>query len=105
MVDNILPTIVAAVRFFAAAVRINMVANFLPPVCDPANLMPSRMIARTGGFLTAALALFIVGLWVTFVSKIGILAYINIPGTLRAQFWCRSMTCWWPISIWCAGVG
>ena len=41
-------TIIAAFAFFAATVGINMVANFIPPAYDLANLMPSKINFRTG---------------------------------------------------------
>ncbi len=45
-VDNIFLTIVAAFAFFAATVGINMVANFIPPAYDLANLYPSKINFR-----------------------------------------------------------
>ena len=41
-VDNLGLTIIAAFAFFAATVGINMVANFIPPAYDLANLMPVK---------------------------------------------------------------
>ena len=35
-------TVVAAITFFAATVGINLVANFIPPAYDIANLAPAR---------------------------------------------------------------
>ena len=48
-VDNLGLTIIAAFAFFAATVGINMVANFIPPAYDLANLMPSKINFKTGG--------------------------------------------------------
>ena len=45
-VDNLGLTIIAAFAFFAATVGINMVANFIPPAYDLANLMPSKINFR-----------------------------------------------------------
>ena len=47
-VDSMLLTIVAAFAFFAATVGINMVANFIPPAYDLANLMPGKINFRIG---------------------------------------------------------
>ena len=43
-VDNIFLTVVAAFAFFAATVGINMVANFIPPAYDLANLYQAKLI-------------------------------------------------------------
>ena len=42
-------TIIAAFAFFAATIGINMVANFVPPAYDLANLIPSKIDFRIGG--------------------------------------------------------
>ena len=54
-VDNLLLTIIAAFAFFAATVGINMVANFVPPAYDLANLIPSKINFRMGGLITCLL--------------------------------------------------
>ena len=55
-VDNLLLTLIAAFAFFAATVGINMVANFIPPAYDLANLMPDKINFRTGGLITATVS-------------------------------------------------
>ena len=52
-VDNVLLSVVAAVTFFAATVGINLVANFVPPAYDLANLFPKKINFRIGGMITA----------------------------------------------------
>lgn len=82
---NSLPlTIVAALMFFAATVGINLVANFIPPAYDLANLMPEKINFRIGGLITAAFALIIGGLWVSTISKIGIFNFVNTLGAILA---------------------
>jgi nucleobase:cation symporter-1, NCS1 family len=49
--------ILAAVTFTVATIGINVVANFVSPAFDIANLWPARVSFRTGGFITAGLAL------------------------------------------------
>jgi NCS1 family nucleobase:cation symporter-1 len=68
-VDNILLTIVAAFAFFAATVGINMVANFIPPAYDLANLMPDKINFRMGGLITAIFGFIIGGLWVSVITN------------------------------------
>ena len=83
-VDNIALTIVAAFAFFAATVGINMVANFIPPAYDLANLMPSKINFRTGGLITAAFGFVIGGLWVSVITKMGMFPFVNTLGAILA---------------------
>jgi NCS1 family nucleobase:cation symporter-1 len=82
---NSLPlTIVAAIMFFAATVGINLVANFIPPAYDLSNLMPDKINFRKGGLITSAFALVIGGLWVSIISQIGILNFVDTLGAILA---------------------
>lgn len=86
-VDNVWLTVIAAVTFFAATVGINLVANFIPPAYDIANLAPKRISARTGGVITAVIAFFIGALWVPVISTIGIAAFVDTLGALLAPLY------------------
>ncbi|WP_232829286.1 NCS1 family nucleobase:cation symporter-1 [Tropicimonas sp. IMCC34043] len=86
-VDHILLTLIAAVTFFAATVGINLVANFIPPAYDLANLSPSRISARTGGFITAGIAFFIGAFWVSVISAIGIAGFVDTLGAVLAPLY------------------
>jgi NCS1 family nucleobase:cation symporter-1 len=83
-VDNIALTIVAAFAFFAATVGINMVANFIPPAYDLANLMPSKINFRTGGLITAAFGFVIGGMWVAVITQMGMFPFVNTLGAILA---------------------
>jgi nucleobase:cation symporter-1, NCS1 family len=83
-VDSVFLTVVAAVMFFAATVGINLVANFIPPAYDLANLMPSKINFRIGGLITSGFALIIGGLWVSTISQIGIFNFVNTLGAILA---------------------
>jgi len=83
-VDNIVLTIVAAFAFFAATVGINMVANFIPPAYDLANLMPSKINFRTGGLITAAFGFVIGGMWVAVITQMGLFPFVNTLGAILA---------------------
>ena|SRR5690554_280415 len=86
-VDNLLLTVVAAITFFVATVGINLVANFIPPSYDLANLSPGRISARTGGFIAAFIAFFIGGLWIAVISKMGIAGFVDTLGALLAPLY------------------
>ncbi len=83
-VDSLPLTFVAALLFFSATVGINLVANFIPPAYDLANLMPSRINFRIGGLITSGFALVIGGLWVSTISQIGIFNFVNTLGAILA---------------------
>jgi NCS1 family nucleobase:cation symporter-1 len=83
-VDNMLLTIIAAFAFFAATVGINMVANFIPPAYDLANLIPSKINFRIGGMITAGCGFVIGGLWVSVISQMGMFPFVNTLGAILA---------------------
>ncbi len=83
-VDNLWLTIVAAFAFFTATVGINMVANFVPPAYDLANLAPSKITFRIGGLITAVIGVILAVLWVSVISKIGIFGFVNTLGAVLA---------------------
>jgi NCS1 family nucleobase:cation symporter-1 len=83
-VDNLALTVIAAVTFFAATVGINVVANFVPPAYDLANLMPSKINFRMGGLITSIAAFFVGALWVSVISNIGIAGFVNTLGAILA---------------------
>ncbi|CAD5110247.1 NCS1 family nucleobase:cation symporter-1 [Zestomonas carbonaria] len=86
-VDNLTLTIIAALTFFVATVSINLVANFIPPAYDIANLAPKHISARSGGMITAAIAFFIGALWVSFISNMGIAAFVDTLGAVLAPLY------------------
>jgi NCS1 family nucleobase:cation symporter-1 len=86
-VDNVLLTLIAAITFFAATVGINLVANFIPPAYDIANLNPEKISAKTGGIITAVIAFFIGALWVSVISNIGIAAFVDTLGAFLAPLY------------------
>jgi NCS1 family nucleobase:cation symporter-1 len=82
--DNLLLTIIAAFAFFSATVGINMVANFVPPAYDLANLIPSKINFRIGGLITAICGFVIGALWVSFITQMGIFPFVNTLGAILA---------------------
>jgi len=83
-VDSLPLTLLAAISFFLATVGINLVANFIPPAYDLANLAPSKIDFKVGGLITSAFALVIGGLWVSVVSQMGIFGFVNTFGAVLA---------------------
>ena len=83
-VGNLGLTIIAAFAFFAATIGINMVANFVPPAYDLANLIPSKINFRTGGLITSVVGFIIGAFWVSVISNIGMFPFVNTLGAILA---------------------
>ena len=83
-VDHLGLTVVAAFAFFTATIGINMVANFVPPAYDLANLIPSKIDFRIGGLITAILGFVIGAFWVSVISQIGMFPFVNTLGAILA---------------------
>ena len=83
-VGNLGLTVIAAFAFFAATIGINMVANFVPPAYDLANLIPSKIDFRTGGLITSIVGFIIGALWVSFISQVGMFPFVNTLGAILA---------------------
>ena len=83
-VDNVLLMIIAAFAFFAATVGINMVANFIPPAYELANLYPSKITFKKGGLITAGFGFVIGGLWVSVITQMGLFPFVNTLGAILA---------------------
>lgn len=86
-VDSLPLTILAALTFFAATVGINLVANFIPPAYDLANLFPRVITFRIGGLITAVIAFFVGAFWVSVISQLGIPGFVNALGAIVAPFY------------------
>ena len=86
-VDSLPLTLVAALTFFAATVGINLVANFIPPAYDLANLFPSKISFKMGGLITAVIAFFVGALWISVISQIGVPGFVNALGAIVAPFY------------------
>jgi len=83
-VGNLGLTVIAAFAFFAATIGINMVANFVPPAYDLANLIPSKINFRTGGLITSIVGFIIGAFWVSVISNIGMFPFVNTLGAILA---------------------
>ncbi len=85
--DSTILSLIAAITFFAATVGINLVANFIPAVNGIANLAPSHLNFQKAGLITSLFALVIGGLWVSFISEVGISGFVNTLGATLAPLY------------------
>ncbi|GGE59481.1 NCS1 family nucleobase:cation symporter-1 [Nesterenkonia cremea] len=85
--ESVLLAVVAAITFLLATVGINLVANFIPPAYDLANLAPQKISFKIGGYITAAVGFVIGGLWVAFIDDAGLPTFVDTLGALLAPLY------------------
>ncbi|MFE4834847.1 NCS1 family nucleobase:cation symporter-1 [Arthrobacter sp. NPDC056691] len=80
-IDSIWALLLGAVTFAVATLGINVVANFVSPAYDLANVWPSRIDFRRGGLIAAMIALVITP-WNLFNSPVVINLFLGGLGAL-----------------------
>ena len=76
-----LVVIVGSVTFIVATMGINIVANFVSPAYDIANLNPQRISFRTGGLITSILSVLVCP-WLFVSSSQAITIFVSIFGAV-----------------------
>ena len=80
VLDNILLTNLALVFIIIASASTNLIANFIPSQYTLINFAPSSLSLRSSSYIIAILG-FVVGVfWLTYLSQIGILSFIDTFG-------------------------
>ena len=75
--DNLLVTNIALIFIIIASASTNLIANFIPSQYTLINFSPSSLTIKSASFIIAILG-FIVGVfWLTYLSQIGILSFID----------------------------
>jgi len=74
--DSILVVLVGALTFATATIGINIVANFVGPAYDLANVAPKYITFKTGGTITAFLALAVLP-WKLYGSPVAIAYFLG----------------------------
>ena len=78
--NNLLIINLALVFVVIASASTNLIANFIPSQYTLINLMPSSLSIKSASFIIIILG-FIVGIfWITFLSQIGILSFVDTFG-------------------------
>ncbi|WP_413806597.1 NCS1 family nucleobase:cation symporter-1 [Streptomyces sp. OE57] len=78
-IDNPAVTVIGALSFMVATVGINVVANFVSPAYDFANLAPKYLDFRRGGMITAVLAIVVMP-WKLYSSPVVIQYFLGALG-------------------------
>ena len=75
--DNLLITNLALVFILIASISTNLIANFIPSQYTLINFAPSSLNFRSSSFLITVLGFFIGVFWLTYLSQIGILSFVD----------------------------
>ncbi len=78
-IGNPLIVIVGSVTFIVATMGINIVANFVSPAYDIANLYPEKIDFRLGGFITSVLSVLVCP-WLFVSSPQAVTLFVSIFG-------------------------
>ena len=78
--DNLQITIIVLFFIIVASASTNLVANFIPSQYSLINLIPSKLTLRSASYLISFFGLLIAVFWLTILSQIGILSFIDTFG-------------------------
>ena len=78
--DNIQITIVVLFFIIIASASTNLVANFIPSQYSLINFAPSILSLKSASYLIAFFGLLIAIFWLTILSQIGILSFVDTFG-------------------------
>lgn len=85
-IDNKLAVVVGSVTFIVATMGINIVANFVSPAYDIANLFPKHVDFRRGGLVTSILAVLVCP-WIFVDSPHAITVFVSVFGAVLAPLY------------------
>ena len=80
-IGNPVVVIIGSVTFIVATMGINIVANFVSPAYDIANLYPERINFRLGGLITSVLSMLVCP-WLFVASPQAITLFVSIFGAV-----------------------
>ena len=78
--DNLLITNLVLVFIIIASASTNLIANFIPAQYSLINLVPSQLSLKGASFIIGTLGFLIGIFWLTYLSQIGILSFIDTFG-------------------------
>jgi NCS1 family nucleobase:cation symporter-1 len=80
-IDNPIATVVGSITFIVATMGINIVANFVSPAYDIANLAPQKIDFKLGGLITSILSVLVCP-WLFVSSPHAITVFVSIFGAV-----------------------
>ena len=78
--NNLLITNLVLIFIIIASISTNLIANFIPSQYTLINLIPSSLSLKSASFIIVFFGFLIAIFWMTFLSQIGILSFIDTFG-------------------------
>jgi NCS1 family nucleobase:cation symporter-1 len=85
-IDNKVAVFIGSVTFIIATMGINIVANFVSPAYDFANLFPKYVDFKRGGLITSILAILVCP-WIFVDSPHAITVFVSVFGAILAPLY------------------
>jgi nucleobase:cation symporter-1, NCS1 family len=85
-IDNKVAVFIGSVTFIIATMGINIVANFVSPAYDFANLFPRHVDFKRGGLITSILAILVCP-WIFVDSPHAITVFVSVFGAILAPLY------------------
>ena len=85
-IDNLLVTNLVLILIIVASASTNLIANFVPSQYTLINLIPSSLSTKSAGTIIVILGSVIGIFWLTYLSQIGILSFIDTFGAFFGSF-------------------
>ena len=85
-IDNKVAVFIGSVTFIIATMGINIVANFVSPAYDFANLFPKYIDFKRGGLITSVLAILVCP-WIFVDSPHAITVFVSVFGAILAPLY------------------
>ena len=85
-IDNKVAVFIGSVTFIIATMGINIVANFVSPAYDFANLFPKHVDFKRGGLITSILAVLVCP-WIFVDSPHAITIFVSVFGAILAPLY------------------
>ena len=78
--DSLLISILVLIFIIIASISTNLIANFIPSQYSIINFIPSRLSLKSSSIIISILGFLIGIFWLTFLSQIGILSFVDTFG-------------------------
>ena len=78
--DNLQITVIALIFIILASASTNLVANFIPSQYSLINSLPNKLDLQSASYIIALISSFVGIFWLTLLSQIGILSFVDTLG-------------------------
>ena len=78
--DNTYLTIVALIFILFSSLSTNLIANYIPSQNSLLNFLPKNLSLKSSGFIIILLGFIVGSFWLTVLSQIGILSFVDTIG-------------------------